>query len=91
MPSELPGVGLVAVRDEPLSVDEVLDAVRAPECGGIALFVGVVRDHDHGEGVTSLEYFVAPPFDSSDQPFGRYNVSDTPVRESVRSPETAKE
>ena len=60
MPSELPGVGLVAVRAEPLSVDEVLDAVRAPECGGIALFVGVVRDHDHGEGVTSLEYSAHP-------------------------------
>ena len=44
-------VALVALRDEPVSVDEVLDAVRHPSCGGVALFVGVVRDHDHGDGV----------------------------------------
>ena len=49
MPTDHDAVALVALRDEPLSVDEVLDAVRHPTCGGIALFVGVVRDHDHGD------------------------------------------
>lgn len=53
-------VALVALRDEPLSVDEVLDAVRHPTCGGVALFVGVVRDHDHGEAVTALDYEAHP-------------------------------
>ena len=53
-------VALVALRDQPLSVDEVLDAVRHPSCGGIALFVGVVRDHDHGAAVTSLDYEAHP-------------------------------
>ena len=56
MPTDHDPVALVALRDQPLSVDEVLDAVRHPACGGIALFVGVVRDHDHGEAVTSLDY-----------------------------------
>ena len=51
---------LVAVRDVALSVDEVLEAVRHPQCGGVALFVGLVRDHDHGESVTSLEYSAHP-------------------------------
>jgi molybdopterin synthase catalytic subunit len=60
MSSEQAGVALVAVRDEPLSVDEVLAAVRHPRCGGVSLFVGVVRDHDHGEDVTSLEYSAHP-------------------------------
>ena len=60
MPSEPTGVALVAVRDAPLSVDEVLGAVRHPECGGVALFVGLVRDHDHGESVTALEYSAHP-------------------------------
>ncbi len=60
MPSEHPGVALVAVREEPLSVDEVLRAVRHPQCGGVALFVGLVRDHDHGDSVTSLEYSAHP-------------------------------
>ncbi len=60
MASEHPGVALVAVRDVPLSVDEVLGAVRHPRCGGVALFVGLVRDHDHGENVTALEYTAHP-------------------------------
>jgi molybdopterin synthase catalytic subunit len=60
MPADPEAIALVALRDEPLSVDEVLDAVRHPACGGIALFVGVVRDHDHGDGVTSLDYEAHP-------------------------------
>ena len=51
---------LSEVREEALSVDEVLAAVRHPECGGIALFVGVVRDHDHGEQVDALDYSAHP-------------------------------
>lgn len=51
---------LCDVRDENVSVDEVLAAVRHPQCGGIALFVGVVRDHDHGEAVTALDYSAHP-------------------------------
>ena len=49
-------VRLVAVRDEPLSVDEVFAAVRDPRAGGVALFVGAVRDEDAGRGVTGLGY-----------------------------------
>jgi molybdopterin synthase catalytic subunit len=60
MPTDHDAVALVALRDEPLSVDEVLDAVRHPACGGIALFVGVVRDHDHGDRVTALDYEAHP-------------------------------
>ena len=60
MPTDHDPVALVAQRDEPLSVDEVLDTVRDPTCGGIALFVGVVRDHDHGESVTALDYEAHP-------------------------------
>jgi molybdopterin synthase catalytic subunit len=60
MPTDHDPVALVALRDVPLSVDEVLDAVRHPTCGGIALFVGVVRDHDHGESVTALDYEAHP-------------------------------
>jgi molybdopterin synthase catalytic subunit len=51
---------LCDVRSGELSVDEVLSAVRHPECGGISLFVGVVRDHDHGESVSALEYSAHP-------------------------------
>jgi molybdopterin synthase catalytic subunit len=42
----LPLVRLVDIRDTPLSVDEVFEAVQDPAAGGIALFVGTVRDVD---------------------------------------------
>lgn len=60
MPTDHDAVALVALRDVPLSVDEALDAVRHPACGGVALFVGVVRDHDHGDPVSSLDYEAHP-------------------------------
>ena len=48
------------MRAEPLSVDEVLAAVSDPGAGGIALFVGTVRDHDGGRGVVRLSYAAHP-------------------------------
>ncbi len=59
-PAQPAEVVLCDVRDVPLSVDEVLEAVKHPRCGGVGLFVGVVRDHDHGEVVGSLDYTAHP-------------------------------
>ena len=53
-------VRLLDVRDEQLSVDEVLAAVSDPSTGGICLFVGTVRDVDRGKSVTKLEYNAHP-------------------------------
>lgn len=53
-------IRLAAIRDTPLSVDEVLAAVRAPGAGGTALFVGTVRDEDHQRAVTRLSYSAHP-------------------------------
>lgn len=44
------------IRDTPLSIDEALASVRRPGAGGLALFVGVVRDASAGRAVTRLEY-----------------------------------
>ncbi|MEZ4226074.1 MAG: molybdenum cofactor biosynthesis protein MoaE, partial [Polyangiaceae bacterium] len=49
-------MSLFDVRDAPLSVDEVTAAVRHPGSGGIALFLGVVRDENDGRPVVRLEY-----------------------------------
>jgi molybdopterin synthase catalytic subunit len=48
------------VRAEALSVDEVVAAVSDRHAGGIALFLGAVRDHDHGRTVTALDYSAHP-------------------------------
>jgi molybdopterin synthase catalytic subunit len=42
----LPLVRLIDIRDAPLSVDEVFQAVQDPAAGGTAVFVGTVRDVD---------------------------------------------
>jgi len=57
---DVPEVVLADIRDSPLSVDEVLDAVRHPRAGGIATFIGVVRGHDHGQDVEALDYTSHP-------------------------------
>ena len=44
------------LREAPLSVDETLAHVRRPGAGGLAVFVGVVRDESNGRQVTRLEY-----------------------------------
>jgi molybdopterin synthase catalytic subunit len=46
------------VRPEALSVDEAVALVSRPGAGGIALFLGVVRDTNAGRAVTKLEYEV---------------------------------
>lgn len=53
------GAVLADVRDTPLSVDEAMEAVRHDGAGGIALFVGVVRDHADGKPVARLDYEAA--------------------------------
>ncbi len=53
-------IRLAELRDEPLSVDEVLSAVQHPAAGGVALFTGVVRDHDNGREVVRLSYSAHP-------------------------------
>jgi molybdopterin synthase catalytic subunit len=63
MPEPVPAGGVVreaSTSAEPLSVDRLLAQVRDPRVGGVALFVGVVRDHDHGAAVTSLDYTAHP-------------------------------
>jgi len=58
--TDRPEVVLADIRESALSVDEVLDAVRHPRAGGIATFIGVVRDLDHGRGVEALDYTSHP-------------------------------
>jgi len=53
-------VRLAELRETQLSVDEVRAAVMDPAAGGIALFAGAVRDHDHDRSVTGLSYTAHP-------------------------------
>ncbi|GAA0810730.1 molybdenum cofactor biosynthesis protein MoaE [Spirilliplanes yamanashiensis] len=46
----------VAVTDQPLDLAAHEQAVADAAAGAVVSFQGVVRDHDHGRGVTLLEY-----------------------------------
>lgn len=51
---------LLEVRDSPLSVDELLAVVADRSAGGTCVFIGTVRDHDHGVSVEALSYSAHP-------------------------------
>jgi len=51
---------LCEISTEPLSVDAHQAVVAGPASGAIVVFSGVVRDHDHGRPVVSLEYVGHP-------------------------------
>jgi molybdopterin synthase catalytic subunit len=72
-------IRLAELRDTPLSVDEAHGAVMDPAAGGIALFVGAVRDHDHGRGVVRLRYTAHPSAEAELRRVAEKVVADYPV------------
>jgi molybdopterin synthase catalytic subunit len=41
---------------DPISAERLLAAVASPDCGGVCLFVGSVRDGPRDRGVTAIDY-----------------------------------
>lgn len=75
-------IRLLAIRDTPLSVDEVFAAVGDDAAGGTTLFVGTVRDHDGGSGaeVTGLSYSAHPSAAAELRRVAEKVAADFPVR-----------
>jgi molybdopterin synthase catalytic subunit len=46
--------------DHPIDTDALQSAVSGAAHGAVVVFVGAVRDHDHGRVVTSLRYEAHP-------------------------------
>jgi molybdopterin synthase catalytic subunit len=46
----------VRLKEEPLSIDACVTAVSHPSAGGIATFIGAVREENDGRAVVKLEY-----------------------------------
>jgi molybdopterin synthase catalytic subunit len=59
MPSRVDAPPLIS--REPVDVPRLVAAVEAPEIGGIATFIGLVRNHHEGRGVEGLEYSAYVP------------------------------
>ena len=47
---------MITVQAEPLSVDDCIRHIAAPECGGLCVFLGTVRDNSDGQATDHLEY-----------------------------------
>jgi molybdopterin synthase catalytic subunit len=58
-------IRLLAVQDTPVDISAVYAAVRDPSAGGVALFVGTVRDHDGGQSVDALDYSAHPSVEAT--------------------------
>ncbi|RJL33521.1 molybdenum cofactor biosynthesis protein MoaE [Bailinhaonella thermotolerans] len=72
-------IRLLGIRDTPLSLDEVFAAVGDHHAGGTTLFVGTVRDHDHGKSVTRLSYSAHPSAEAELRRVAEKVASDYPV------------
>lgn len=70
---------LLALRDTPLQVQEVLAAVDDPGAGGVVQFTGLVRDSDGGRGVRELEYEAHPDAAATLERVARAVADDLPV------------
>lgn len=53
-------IRLLGISAAPLDVAAVYDVVQVRPAGAVAVFVGVVRDHDNGKRVASLDYSAHP-------------------------------
>ncbi|MEU1285336.1 molybdenum cofactor biosynthesis protein MoaE [Kitasatospora sp. NPDC005856] len=73
-------IRLLAIRDTPLSLDEVYEAVGDDAAGGTTVFVGTVRDHDGGKSVSALEYSCHPTAEQEMRRIAEKVVADFPVR-----------
>lgn len=53
-------VRFATISHQPVSVDRCSEAVSSATAGAVVTFAGVVRDHDEGRPVTTLDYSSHP-------------------------------
>lgn len=72
-------IRLLGIRDTPLSLDEVVTAVGDHAAGGTTIFVGTVREQDHGKPVTRLSYSAHPSAEDELRQVAEKVAADYPV------------
>lgn len=70
---------MLGIRDSALSIDEVFAAVGDDAAGGTTIFVGTVRDQDHGKPVTRLSYSAHPSAEAELRRVAEKVAADFPV------------
>ena len=53
-------VAFARISAEPITIADCVTAVEEATAGAVVTFAGIVRDHDGGRGVTTLDYEAHP-------------------------------
>jgi molybdopterin synthase catalytic subunit len=72
-------IRLLGIRDSALSVDEVFAAIGDHAAGGSTIFIGTVRNQDHGKPVTRLSYSAHPSAEDELRRVAEKVAADFPV------------
>jgi molybdopterin synthase catalytic subunit len=72
-------VRLIGLRSAPLDMTEVCSAVDDAAAGGVAVFVGTVREHDAGRQVTGLGYSAHPAAEDQLREVAERTAAEYPV------------
>lgn len=51
---------MIEITASPIDVQKVIDAAQSPDCGGVSVFIGTVRNHSRGKEILRLEYEAYP-------------------------------
>jgi len=73
-------IRLLALRESPIDVAEVLRAVEDDGAGGVVSFTGLVRDTDGGRAVRELEYVAHPDAEQQLAAVAQAVAEQVPVR-----------
>ena len=77
---------LIEVTADELDPGRVVEHVRRDDAGAVALFYGIVRDHNQGRKVLHLEYDAYPEMATSvmqsiaDEIKERFNIAETAIQ-----------
>ncbi|RMF57233.1 MAG: molybdenum cofactor biosynthesis protein MoaE [Calditrichaeota bacterium] len=51
---------MIEITPDPIDVQKVMDAAFSPDCGGVVVFIGTVRNFSRGKDILRLEYDAYP-------------------------------
>jgi len=49
---------MIEITQNKIDLQKVINAVRSPDCGGVSVFIGTVRNNSRNKEVNALEYEV---------------------------------
>ncbi len=51
---------MIEITDQSIDIQKIIDAAQSPDCGGVSVFIGTVRNFSRGKDILRLEYSAYP-------------------------------